>query len=322
MDEKIAFIGAGNMAKALIGGMLESGFRPENIIATAKSYKTLETLVAQYPVQISQNNLEAAADSTTVIFAVKPQVLRAVLKEVEVVIGKQRPLLISIVAGANEMLFKGFADLPIILAMPNTPAIIGKGVTAILVSHNVSQVARKKAQCLFSSVGDVCFVDNEQQLHGATATSGSGPGYYFLLFEKLSRFLQEDFLDDFIAAINQWTPQGRGADPVIFQKILNAHYAAALSLGLNAQQAEPLVRYTALGSCYLALANDCNFTQLREKVTSKDGTTAHGLRALNTDLLETALQSEGTGQLDKLFKKALEAAYKRATELAALLSQS
>ncbi len=321
MEEQITFIGAGNMARALIGGMMSRGHRSSSLMATARHQKTLDELVKHYPIQTSLSNIEAIQGSSVVILAMKPQAMTEVLDEIIPVVEKQQPLLISVVAGANSQIFiqRYGAAVSFILAMPNTPALIGKGMTAIFASPATRKEKRQKAEAIFSSVGKICFLDKEQQLHSATATSGSGPGYYFLVFEKLSCFLEPGFLKDFIYSANHWQPQRPQGDGQLFDNILNAHYFASIKLGLGEEQARQLVRETALGSCYLALEGNGNFAGLRQQVTSKNGTTEAGLNILNVQALSVALEQRDSAMLNKLFEGALNAANKRATELAALL---
>ncbi|MCK5176036.1 MAG: pyrroline-5-carboxylate reductase [Planctomycetes bacterium] len=238
----IGFIGAGNMAEALIKGIIASGvYKPDNIIASDISPERLAELASRYDIGTTESNTEISAKADTLVLSVKPQVMVQVLEEIKTCL-KPGAVAISIAAGiTTNTLAKSLGDTVIVRVMPNTPALVGEGMSALF-SANASKETMQKALELFSSVGEALVVETEEMIDAVTAVSGSGPAYYFLLMEEMIK--------------------------------------AAENMHLPADIAEKLVLQTAKGASILAqkaAENAEKPAQLRKKVTSPGGTTEAAL---------------------------------------------
>lgn len=236
--ETIGLIGAGNMAEAIIRGIISSGiYTASDIMASDVRADRLKYIADEYKIQITQDNLELIDHASVVMICVKPQ---NVAKMLEAIAGrlKKDTLVISIAAGiTTSYLSKKLGDVPIIRVMPNTPAMVDEGAAA-LYSANANQECMDHVVELFSAVGKVVVVDREELIDTVTALSGSGPAYFFLLMEEM--------------------------------------VAAARELGLPAEIAEELTFQTAKGAGVLAqqaYARGESPAELRRKVTSPKGTT-------------------------------------------------
>jgi pyrroline-5-carboxylate reductase len=262
---KIAFLGGGNMANALIGGLLAKGFEPRSISVVEVSASARERLAAQHGVRASTAPDAATGGADTLVLAVKPQDMRAALSGFR---GKlNEKLVISIAAGlrldAVSRWLGGHRKL--VRCMPNTPALIGAGITGLYALAEVSSEERKKAETVLGAVGEVVWVGEERLLDPVTAVSGSGPAYVFWFIEQLAR--------------------------------------AAEKLGIARDVSIKLALHTVLGSAKLAAASSESPRELREKVTSKGGTTEAALRVFDEE------------KLAERFARALEAASRRSAEL-------
>ncbi len=234
----IAFVGGGNMARCLIGGLIASGTNPASIAIAEPFESAREALARDFGCPVFAANREAAATAATWVLAVKPQVMPAVLEELGSI--DNAPLVISIAAGITRRQIQ--AALPrarVVRAMPNTPALIGAGVTGLNADNTVGTDDRTAATALFATAGAVAWVDDEALMDAVTAVSGSGPAYFFLLIEAM--------ID------------------------------AAQAQGLPPEVARTLVLNTALGAARMALGSDVPPGVLRERVTSPGGTTAAAL---------------------------------------------
>jgi pyrroline-5-carboxylate reductase len=239
---RIAVIGGGQMARALVGGWLARGAPPENI-AIADPVESQRDWLARrfHQIALHVDNASAAAQADVWIMAVKPQLLADVACALAPLAEERRPLVISIAAGI------GAADLTrwlgghasVIRAMPNRPALIGSGVSGLYAGAEVTQKDRDTAERLLEAVGTAVWVGPETDIDLVTAVSGSGPAYFFLLIELLE--------------------------------------AAAVTQGLSAEVARKLAVGTAAGAAALAKASGEEPAVLREQVTSKGGTTAAAL---------------------------------------------
>jgi len=239
--ESIAFIGGGNMAAALIQGLLQRNTTtPERLLVTDVSAETLSVLATRHRIATSSDNLRACA-SDVIVLAVKPQVFPSLLPQLAPRLGGQS-LVISIAAGVPLGAIE--AQLPaarVVRAMPNTPALVLAGATALAPGARASAADMVLAREIFASVGEVVEVP-ESQMDAVTALSGSGPAYVFLLVEALSE--------------------------------------AAVQLGLPLETAATLARQTLFGAGQLLHAGTESASELRRKVTSPGGTTAAGVAAL------------------------------------------
>lgn len=244
-DCKITFIGGGNMAQSLIGGLIEDGFNPQHIHVSDSNTLCLETLSNKYPVQTYSDNLTASADAKVVILAVKPQQLQSVLKELSPEWQSNR-LLISIAAGIklDDMArWLDTDDVAIVRAMPNTPSLVQAGAAALCANSSVSSQQHELAESILRAVGLAIWVEDEDKMDAVTALSGSGPAYFFLVMEAME--------------------------------------FAAKEMGLEAETARLLCLQTAFGAAKMALESDESTATLRERVTSPGGTTERALHELD-----------------------------------------
>jgi pyrroline-5-carboxylate reductase len=236
----LAFIGAGNMASALFGGLVQQGYEPTSIIAADPSEDCLAR-AAKLGIATTQDNRTALEFAELVILAVKPQALRQVLQPLRDILLRRRPLLLSIAAGVNLQSLEGWSDkrLPIVRCMPNTPALVQAGAAGLFANQRVSELQKQQAQSVLEAVGTAVWLDSEDQLHAVTAVSGSGPAYFFLAMEAMIE--------------------------------------AGVKLGLSQTVAEQLTLQTALGASTMARQSDVGPAELRRRVTSPGGTTEQAL---------------------------------------------
>jgi pyrroline-5-carboxylate reductase len=239
----IGFIGSGNMAEALIKGIIAAKVYPaDNVLVSDIRPERLEYLAGEYSVQPTQNNTALAGGADVVVLSVKPQNMDEVLGEIKGTL-KESVLVISIAAGVTTAkIAAALGDVPIIRVMPNTPALVGEGASALF-SKNATDESMAIALKLFSAVGKAVVVDTEDLIDAVTAVSGSGPAYFFLLMEEMIK--------------------------------------AAEKLGLDAGTAKELVLQTAKGAALLAQQADGRGetpAELRRKVTSPGGTTEAALK--------------------------------------------
>lgn len=260
---RIAFLGGGNMAAALIGGLLAKGTEARSISVVEVSPAARERLAARYPVHIATAPDAAMQSSDVVVLAVKPQDAKAALASIT--LGQQ--LVISIAAGLTLQTLSRWlgGHRRLVRCMPNTPALIGAGIAALYALPEVSAEERKKAETILTAVGEAVWVSEERLLDPVTAVSGSGPAYVFWFIEQLA--------------------------------------ATAERLGLPRETAMKLALHTVLGAARLAVSSSEPPATLRKNVTSKGGTT------------EAALKVFDEAKLAEGFRRALEAASRRATEL-------
>jgi len=238
----IGFIGAGNMAEALIKGIIAAKvYKPENVFISDIRPERLKLIAEQYHVQPLKTNTQLAAKVDTLVLSVKPQNMTDVLAEIKGSLRKDT-LVISIAAGTKTAGIAEFlGDVPVVRVMPNTPALVGEGAAALYANRAASNRLDAALE-IFSAVGIAVVVDDEDLMDAVTAVSGSGPAYYFLLMEEMIK--------------------------------------AAIELGLSADTAKQLVLQTAKGAALLAEQYGQTPTQLREKVTSPGGTTEAALGVL------------------------------------------
>jgi len=257
----ITFIGGGNMATSLIGGLLETGVKPEKLRVADPNP---QPLAAQFPIQCYTDNLSALDGANVVVLAVKPQILREVAAAIATAMPTPPPLFISIVAGIRIVELKHWLGanqpLPIVRVMPNTPALVRSGASALFAAQSVSDFQRELAENILRAVGLTIWLEEETQMDAVTALSGSGPAYFFLMMEVLEK--------------------------------------AGIGLGLPQETARLLTLQTAFGAAKMALESQEDAATLRTRVTSKGGTTeqaintlqAGGLQALFDQALQAAQQ--------------------------------
>jgi len=248
--QKIAFIGAGNMASALIGGLITDGFPAKNIWASDVNDQHLTLLEEQCGINTSCDNKAVVSNADVVVLCVKPQAMKSVCEEISATLADKSALLISIAAGIKvESLTNWLGDkTALVRAMPNTPALIKAGAAGMFANENVSQAQKDMAETIMRAVGVVLWIQYEEHMDLVTALSGSGPAYFF--------------------------------------KVMEAMEKAACELGLPPEAAHVLTVQTAMGAAKLALESDGTLATLREKVTSPGGTTEKGLAAMQQANIE------------------------------------
>lgn len=236
-NPRIAFIGAGNMASAMIGGLIQSGIAACHLSAADPYAPGLEQAQQRFGIQTSTDNNAIIANADVVILAVKPQQLKAVCADIRDTVMRQQPLLISIAAGIRSDALAQWLSpsLAIVRCMPNTPALIGKAASGLYANANVSAAQQQLAAQLLSAIGTVDWVAEENLLDAVTAVSGSGPAYFFLVMEAMIE--------------------------------------AGVALGLERDVARNLTLQTALGAATMAMQADVDVDELRRRVTSPGGTT-------------------------------------------------
>ncbi|NOU00914.1 MAG: pyrroline-5-carboxylate reductase [Gallionella sp.] len=238
----IVFIGGGNMATALIGGLIGKGFSATQISVVEINADSRAKLQQDFAVRAVETIAEGVQGSDCIVLAVKPQQLLVVAQQLAPVLNKQQ-LLISIAAGIRAQDLARWANSQnVVRAMPNTPALIQAGMTGLYALPTVSATQREQAQNILAAVGETLWLQNEAMLDAVTAISGSGPAYVFYMIEALQQ--------------------------------------AAITQGFNAHEARQLSLATFLGASKLAACSADDVGTLRAKVTSKNGTTERALMSL------------------------------------------
>ncbi len=261
---KVAFVGGGNMASALIGGMLQAGFNASDIDVIEIDSQRADELGRRFGVSVHASCDAWLQASDVVVLAVKPQQIKQAAIELRPHL--RQPLLLSIAAGVQARTIAGWLDtFTVVRAMPNLPALIRAGITGAVALPQVSAEHKAFADRILGAVGAVIWLDNEALLDGVTALSGSGPAYVFYFIEAMQ--------------------------------------VAARALGFDEAQARALAVHTFTGAAQLAAQSEESAGVLREKVTSKGGTTAAALASFDHD------------RVDQAIARAINAAAARAREL-------
>ncbi|ORU90207.1 MAG: pyrroline-5-carboxylate reductase [Cycloclasticus sp. symbiont of Poecilosclerida sp. M] len=243
-DQIIGFIGGGNMANSLVGGLVSNAYPADKIIVSDLDEKKLAFLNEQFGVNTTQDNVGLAGRCDILVLAVKPQHMRSVVEPLEQAVQSNRPAVVSIAAGIREAHLEKWlgGGVPVIRCMPNTPALVKTGATGLHANAFVSEEQKDRTESLLRAVGVTVWLDNEQQLDIVTALSGSGPAYFFLMMEALEK--------------------------------------AAVDAGLEQKTAQLLTQETALGAAKMALESSESAATLRERVTSPGGTTEAALTVM------------------------------------------
>ncbi len=252
-NSDIGFIGGGNMATSLIGGLIAKGFSPKTICVSDPDAARLDHLRQRFGVDTGSDNAKPAA-CPTVVLAVKPQIMREVATALAPTLEGRNPLLVSIAAGVRVSDIDRWAGggKAIVRTMPNTPALVGCGATALFANDQVDAAQRTAADDILQAAGITLWVDDEGLLDAVTALSGSGPAYFFLLMEIMQ--------------------------------------AAGVSMGLDRATAKRLTLQTALGAARIALDEDEDPAVLRERVTSPKGTTERAIVAMREGGIEALVE--------------------------------
>ncbi len=254
----IGFIGAGNMAASLIGGLIARDYAPAQLCASDPNADALQALAQQLGIRACLNNAEVAQTADVLVLAVKPQVMKAVLTELAPAV-PAHSLILSIAAGISMASIEQWlgGQPAVVRCMPNTPALVQQGASGLIANARVSQAQREQAEAILKAVGTALWLENEAQIDAVTAVSGSGPAYFFLLMESM--------------------------------------IAAGEKLGLSTETARALTLQTALGAAQMANTSEFDPAELRRRVTSPNGTTekaiAHFEQKHLRDIVDGALQA-------------------------------
>ena len=252
LNQNICFIGGGNMAQALIGGLLSRGL-PTTRITVSDPVEQIRHILEEKGMETTTDNVDAIKNADVVVLAVKPQVLATVLQPLNSLLSDK--LVISIIAGAE---IQTISDLiggsqRIVRVMPNTPALVQTGAHGIYASEAVDAKDRELTSQILAATGLTIWVDNEAQIDAVTAVSGSGPAYFFYLMESMIR--------------------------------------AGKNLGLDEKVATALTLQTALGAAQMAITSSNSPSELRKNVTSPNGTTQAALEVFDRAQVSQNIQA-------------------------------
>ena len=244
-NKRIGFVGGGNMTLAIAGGLLNSGFPRSHIFVAEPATDQRARLVVALPgVTLTGDNAELATQVDCLLLATKPQVLSDVCRGIKAVLQKNKSLIISIAAGIRVSTIETWlgGDFAVIRVMPNQPALLGFGASALFANDDANKDDRELATTVMAAVGKVVWVSNETDIDSVTAISGSGPAYFYLLIDMLVK--------------------------------------TAISMGLDAETARTLAVQTAVGAAALADDGENEMDELIARVRSPGGTTAAALDSL------------------------------------------
>lgn len=260
---RIAFIGCGNMGASLIGGLITSGYPANQITAADPDAEKRTVMVNRHGIAAYDENVTAIRGASAVVLAVKPQVLKETLQPLAAALRTSGSVLISVAAGIRTDTIAGWlgSQAAVVRAMPNTPALIRAGATGLYANNQVSTQQRQLADTILQAVGVTLWLDDEALMDAVTAISGSGPAYFFLFIEALEQTGQD--------------------------------------LGLSREQSRLLALQTAYGAACMARESDTDPATLRERVTSKGGTTEEAIKRLRDGGLENLVRQAATAARDR-----------------------
>ncbi|MBS63808.1 pyrroline-5-carboxylate reductase [Salinisphaera sp.] len=273
MNTSIVFVGGGNMATSLISGLRHADWSGERITVIEPDDTKAQKLRADYGVNVASSADSQSLDADVIVLAVKPQMMREVCEGLVEPLGDRKPLVVSIAAGVPIAAFRQWlgADHAYVRCMPNTPSLIGAGATGLYADNGVTDAQRSLADSILETAGMTAWVAEESLLDAVTATSGSGPAYFFAFMEAMQ--------------------------------------AGAVELGLDEAAARELVLHTALGAARMAIESGDDPATLREKVTSPGGTTAAALEqyaAGDLNALVARAMQAAAGRADSLATELLD----------------
>ncbi len=259
---KIVFIGGGNMASCLIGGMIANGMASEKILVSEPGAEARQKLSELHGIETTADNRAAAGQATLLVLAVKPQIMAAVVKDLATALG-HKPAVVSIAAGIPIAALENWLgrEIALVRAMPNTPALVKSGATGLFANPLLNDQQKQLVDQLFESVGYACWVEREALIDAVIAVSGSGPAYFFLILEAMQKIGRE--------------------------------------LGLPEQTAEALSLHTALGASRMALESDATAAELRKQVTSPGGTTQSAINSFEKQGLENTFRQAMTSAVNR-----------------------
>ncbi|WOT04272.1 pyrroline-5-carboxylate reductase [Shewanella youngdeokensis] len=240
-QQKVCFIGAGNMSRSIISGLVNSGYTPQCITASNPSQPKLDALHHDFGINITNDNMTAAANADVIVLGVKPHLMEPVGKQLSS-LDLSEKLIITIAAGVTAQRYNDFfkQEIKLIRTMPNTPTQIGVGLTGLYASDEISQEHKALCETLMATGGEVIWVNKEDDLNQVIALAGSSPAYFFLFLEAMVQ--------------------------------------SAVKGGMSESNAREMAQQAALGAALMAKKNpELSLAQLRSNVTSKGGTTAQAI---------------------------------------------
>jgi len=246
IDTKIGLIGGGNMARAIGGGLLRGGMHATDLMIAEPNPEQCDFLRKElYGAMVTDNNKIVAAAAETLLFAVKPQILKTVCEDLASVVQESKPLIMSIAAGPKIDDIDSWlgGGLSVVRVMPNQPALIDQGISALFANQRTSAAGRDMAEKIMSAVGHVVWLDSEAKMDAVTAVSGTGPSYFYLLIDVMIE--------------------------------------SAIKYGIDAETARTLAVETARGATSLAAAETESMPSLIERVRSPGGTTTAAFDCLD-----------------------------------------
>ena len=270
-DQKITFLGCGNMGTSLISGLIANGYPAPSLSGIDPDENQRRKLAGRHDVRITATIAEGVPGADVIVLAVKPQTVPAALAEVKQSIQTERPLVLSIAAGVRIATIRRAVGggCPVVRAMPNTPALLGAGATGLYAAEDVSADQRGIAMHIMRAVGVAVWLDNEALLDTVTAVSGSGPAYFFLAVELLEKMAAE--------------------------------------MGLSREQAHLLSVETAFGAARMLKETGEEAATLRQRVTSPGGTTEKALQVFREGGLEPLWRRALTACRDRSVELAKQA---------------
>ena len=257
--QRISFVGGGNMAASLIGGLISNGYPADNITVSDLDEAKLQFLANKFGINATLDSEQMSAESDVLVLAVKPQHMQSVAVQIKSSVQRAKPLVVSIAAGIREGSIEAWlgGSVAVVRCMPNTPALVKAGATGLHANRFVSESQKDQTESLLRAVGVTVWVKDESDLDAVTALSGSGPAYFFLVMEALEQ--------------------------------------AAIEAGLDQKTAQLLTQETALGAAKIALASSESAATLRRQVTSPGGTTEKAIGVMESrglpDILRDAVMA-------------------------------
>lgn len=259
-DNIVAFIGAGNMARCVIASMVQAGYPAQNIIASNRTEPKLQALADDYGIQTTLDNIEAVTKADVIVLAVKPQMMGDVCQTlIEQAPEIQEKLFVTVAAGLPVSRYESWlGDIRMVRSMPNTPSLVGLGVTGLFPSR-CSNYEKSFVDAMFKGTGMTVWLEQEHEIDHVIAVTGSSPAYFFYFMQSMQQVAEE--------------------------------------LGFEPEQAKRMVAQTAMGAAKMALDSDSSFAELRAQVTSKGGTTHEavtsfadqGLEAMVANAMQAAI---------------------------------
>lgn len=265
----LAFIGGGNMATSLVGGLLEQGYPANKITVSDPVAENCNRLQQQFGIKTSSNNQETATNADVIVLAVKPQVMKQVAEELSAALA-HKPLIISIAAGIPLSSLQQWLgeSTPIVRCMPNTPALVQTGAAGLFANSCVSETQKTFATEILGAVGISCWLEKEADIDAVTAVSGSGPAYFFLIMEAMEQ--------------------------------------VGIELGLSPSVSRQLTLQTALGAAKMAVESDVEPAELRKRVTSPGGTTQRAIETFMAGDITALFRNAMTGAVMRAEEMARE----------------